>query len=172
MPPYYTDIGSVYGAYPAINTAQLTGLNSLTVLAFIEQTESEINAKISGRYTLPVVASPTVCPILATLALRESIFRIAIQRGLVHFPPAIQGKAPLAAQHEMDQKLLTQIMEGEINLLTASLAVIAPDLTGRGEIYSTTMNQNPTFHEGSWPDQVQDTDKLDTIEDDRQGRGL
>lgn len=170
--PYYTDIGSVYGAYPAINSAQATGLNSASVLAFIDQVENEISAKISGRYTLPVVASPLTCPILATLALRESIFRIAIQRGLVHFPPAVQGRAPLAVQHDMDQKLLNQIMEGEVNLLTNSLAVIAPSLTERGEIYSNTMNQNPTFHEGSIYDTVQDTDKLDTIEADRRGRGL
>ena len=169
---YYTGVGSIYGGYPAINTAQLTGLNSAVVTAFIDQVENEINAKISGRYALPVVASPLVCPILATLALRESIFRIAIQRGLVHFPPAVQGKAPLAVQHEMDQKLLGQIAEGEVNLLTNSLAVIAPSTSERGEIYSTTMNQNPTFHEGSIYDAVLDTDKLDTIESDRLGRGL
>ncbi len=172
MPPYYTDIGSVYGAYPAINSAQATGLNSASVLAFINQVENEINAKVSGRYTLPVVASPQLCPILATLALRESIFRIAIQRGLVHFPPALQGKAPLAVQHDMDQKLLAQIMEGEVNLLNNSLAVIAPSTSERGEIYSTTMNSNPTFHEGPWVDQVLDTDKITTIEGDRAGRGL
>ena len=170
--PYYTDIGSIYGAYPAINSAQATGLNSASVLAFIDQVENEINAKVSARYALPVTASPLTCPILQTLSLRESIFRIAIQRGLVHFPPALQGKAPLAVQHDMDQKLLTQIMEGEVNLLNNSLAVIAPSTSERGEIYSTTMNQIPTFHEGAWVDQVQDTDKLDTIESDRLGRGL
>lgn len=166
---YYTHIGSVYGAYPAINSAQATGLNSATVLAFIDQVENEVNAKVSNRYALPFANG---CPILGTIALREAIFRIAIQRGLVHFPPAIQGKAPLAVQHEMDQKLLEQIMEGEFNLLDNSLAVIAVSTTERGEIYSTTMNQNPTFHEGSIYDTVQDTDKLDAIEDAREGRGL
>ena len=167
--PYYTDIGSVYGAYPAINSAQTTGLNSAAVLAFITQAENEINAKVSNRYSLPVSNG---CPILATIALRESIFRIAIQRGLVHFPPAVQGRAPLAVQHDMDQKLLREISEGTFNLLDNSLAVIAPSLTDRGEIYSNTMNYNPTFHEGDWPDQVRDTDKLDDLEADRQGRGL
>ena len=166
---YYTDIGSVYGAYPAINSAQATGLNSATVRAFIDQVENEISAKVSNRYALPFSNG---CPILGTIALREAIFRIAIQRGLVHFPPAIQGKAPLAVQHEMDQKLLEQVMEGKFNLLDNSLAVIGVSTTERGEIYSTTMNQNPTFHEGSWKDQVQDTDKLDAIEDARLGRGL
>lgn len=166
---YYTDIGSVYGAYPAINSAQVTGLNSASVLAFINQVENELNAKLSNRYALPFTNG---CPIVATLALREAIFRIAIQRGLVHFPPAVQGKAPLAVQHDMDQKLLDQIVEGRYNLVDNSLTVIAPTTTDRGEIFSTTMAQNPTFHEGSWLDQVQDTDKLDGIVSDREGRGL
>ena len=166
---YYTDIGSVYGAYPAINTAQTTGLNSAVVAAFIDQVENEINAKVAAKYALPFANG---CPILATLALREAIFRIGIQRGLVHFPPAVQGKAPLAVQHEMDQKLLDQIMTGKVGLLDNSLAVIGVSLTDRGEIWSTTMAQNPTFHEGSVYDQVRDTDKLDAIETARLGRGL
>ena len=167
--PYYTHVGSVYKAYPAINTAQLTGLSSLVVLSFIDQVENEISAKVSAKYALPFSNG---CPILGTLALREAIFRIAIQRGLVHFPPAVQGRAPLAVQHDMDQKLLDQIANGKMNLLDNSLAVIGISTTERGEIYSTTMNLNPTFHEGSRYDQVQDTDKLDAIEDARLGRGL
>lgn len=169
MPPYYTAVDSVYFGYPAINTARLTGLNSVVVGGFIDQVENEINAKVSNRYALPLTVT---CPILATLALRESIFNIAINRGLVHFPPAVQGKSPLMVQHEMDQKLLERISDGEINILNSSLQVITPLTTGRGEVYSTTMDLNPTFHEGSWVDQVQDTDKLVTIDADRQGRGL
>ena len=166
---YYTHPGSVFAAYPAINTAQLTGLNSAVVLSFIDHAENEINAKVSAKYALPVSNG---CPILATLALREAIFRIAIQRGLVHFPPAVQGRAPLAVQHEMDQELLDQIMSGKVNLLDNSLAVIAVSTTERGEIYSTTMDYNPTFHEGARLDQVLDTDKLDDIDAARAGRGL
>ena len=167
--PYYTHVGSIYGAYPAINSAQATGLNSATVLSFIDQVENELNAKLSNRYSLPFSNG---CPIVATLALRESIFRIAIGRGLVHFPPATQGRAPLAVQHDMDQKMLDAIVEGKYNLVDNSLAVIAPSLTERGEIFSTTMNLNPTFHEGTWNDQVQDLEKLDVIESERTGRGL
>lgn len=166
---YYTNPGSIFAAYPAINTAQLTGLNSAVVVGFIDQVEAEINAKVSAKYALPFSNG---CPIVATLALREAIFRIGIQRGLVHFPPAVQGRAPLAVQHEMDQKLLDQIATGKMNLLDNSLAVIGVSTTERGEIYSTTMNYNPTFHEGSQYDQVRDTDKLDAIEDAREGRGL
>lgn len=166
--PYYTDIGSVYGKSPPINSAQATGINSTVVLGYIAEAENEINAKISKRYTLPLSNG---CPILATLALREAIFRLCMSRGLIHFPPALQGRAPLAVQHDMDQKLLDKIMDGDVQLLDNSLAVIAGDTT-QMEIYSTTMDFLPTFHEGERVDQVQDLDKLDSIVDDRQGRGL
>lgn len=168
--PYYTDIGSVFQGYPPINSAQaVSGLTSAQVLGYINAVENEVNAKLGGRYGLPFSNG---CPIVATLTLRETIFRLCIERGLVHFPPAVQGRAPLAVQHDMDQKLLAQIMEGKVGLVDNSLAVIAPSLTDRGEIFSTTMAQNPTFHEGSIYDQVQDTEKLDDIEADRDGRGL
>lgn len=168
--PYYTDIGSIYGGFPAIQSAQVvSGLNSAVVLGFINQVENELNAAVAGRYSLPFSNG---CPILATLALRETIFRLAIQRGLVHFPPSVQGKSPLMVQHEMDQALLQKIVDGKYTLADNSLAVISPSLTERGEIFSTTMNYNPTFHEGARLDQVQDTDKLDDIEADRDGRGL
>lgn len=168
MPPFYTGIGSIHALYPAINTAQNTGLSSVVVLGFIDQVEAEINARVAKKYTLPFTNG---CPILAAIATREAIFRIAIERGLVHFPPAAQGRAPLAVQHDMDQKLLKEIADGSVSLLDNSLAVIATDIT-QIEIYSTTMNQNPTFHEGPWTDQVQDEDKLDAITAAREGRGL
>lgn len=166
--PYYTAIGSIHALYPAINTAQNTGLTSAVVLGFIDQVEAEVNAKVSKKYTLPFTNG---CPILAAIATREAIFRIAIERGLVHFPPAAQGRAPLAVQHDMDQKLLDQIADGKYNLLDNSLSVIATDLT-QAEVYSTTMNYIPTFHEGGLLDQVQDTDKLEAEVDRREGRGL
>lgn len=168
--PYYTDPGSVFAAYPAINSAQVkSGLSSAVVLGFIDQVEAEVNAKVSNRYALPMTV---VCPLVAAIALRETIYRICLQRALVQFPPATQGKAPLAVQHEQDQKMLDAIAEGEMNLVDSSLAVIGPISTGRGQIFSTTMNQNPTFTELGRTSQVQDTDKLDALEAERIGRGL
>ena len=169
MPPLFTDIGSVFGAYPAINTAQLTGINSTVVAGFIDQAEAEVAAKVSARYALPF--SPP-CPLVNAIALRETVYAICIQRGLVHFPPAVQGKAPLAVQHESDQKLLQMISEGKVGLLSSSLQAIAPATTARGEVYSTTMDFNPTFHEGGRLDQVRDPEKIESIIDAREGRGL
>lgn len=182
MPPLYTDVGSIHLMYPAINTAQNTGLTSDVVRGFIQQVEAEINFKLSKRYVMPPAVN---CPILNVIATRESIYRIAVERGLIKGTAPGAGKPPLVLQHELDQKMLEQIAEGIYNLLGGpldgsstsvaslggSLPVIETDLT-QSEVYSTTMTANPTFHEGGWMDQVQDTDKIDGEIARRVGRGL
>jgi phage gp36-like protein len=182
MPPQYTDVGSIHLMYPAINTAQNTGLTSDVVRGFIQQVEAEINFKLSKKYILPLSVN---APILNVIATRESIYRIAVERGLLRSSPAGAGKQPLETQHEADQKLLEQIADGTYNLvggpldgssssvasLGGSLPIIETDLT-QSEVFSTTMNANSTFHEGGWLDQVQDTDKLEGELARRVGRGL
>lgn len=179
--PIYTDVGSIHLLYPAINTAQNTGLTSDVVRGFIYQVEAEINFKLSKKYTLPISFD---CPILNVIATRESIYRIAVERGLIRPQAPGSGKPPLLIQHELDQQLLLDIAEGKYNLVglvtgvesgavsVASTAAIVPiDLT-QSQCFSTTMNSNPTFHEGSWFDQVQDTDKIDAEIAKRIGLGL
>ncbi len=182
MPPLYTDVGSIHLLYPAINSAQATGCNSDVVRGFIQQVEAEINFKLSKKYALPLSMN---VPILNVIATRESIYRIAVERGLLKGSAPGAGKPPLESQHEMDQKLLEQIADGTYNLvggpldgssssvasLGGVLPVIETDLT-QSEVYSSTMNANPTFHEGGWMDQVQDTDKIDAEIARRVGRGL
>jgi hypothetical protein len=175
--PQYTDVGSIHLLYPAINTAQNTGLTSDVVRGFIFQVEAEINFKISKKYVLPL---PVECPILNVIATRESIYRIAVERGLMRPSAPGAGKSPLLLQHEMDQQMLKDISDGVYNLVgdtevlsgaIIDIPVIETDLT-QSEVFATTMNHNPTFHEGGWLDQVQDTDKLDDIDAARRGRGL
>ncbi len=170
MPPFYTNPGSVFAASPPINSAQvLTGLNSAVVLGYVNQVEADINAKVGGRYALPFTNG---CPILEALALRESIYMVSLQRGLVHQPAPMQARSPLAQQHESDQKYLDRIMEGEITLMDNSLQVINPVQTGRGEIWSNTQEFVPTFGEGRMVNNVQDQTKLEAELAERQGRGL
>lgn len=170
MPPFYTDIGSVYAASPPINSAQvLTGLSSAVVLGYINQVEADINSKIGGRYQLPFSNG---CPVLGALALREAIYMTSVERGLVHQPAPMQARSPLAVRHEADQKFLDRIMDGEITLLDSSLQVIDPVQTGRGEIWSNNQEFVPTFGEGAMVDQVQDQTKLEADLAERLGRGL
>ena len=167
----YTTVGLINSGFPAITS--VTALTSGIVAGYAGMVEAEINAKIAKQYQLPLTLE---CPILTAIATREAIFRIAVQRQLVQFPPAQQGRSPLQVQHSDDQKLLQQISDGEVTLYgvnsNGAFNSLIPANTSDIQIFSTTMNYNPTFHEGSVFDAVIDTDKLDDIDDDRDGRGL
>ncbi len=161
VPLVYTTVTRINSAFPAINS--VSNINSAIICQYATDVEAEIDAIISKRYALPLTVT---CPILTAIATREAIYRIAVQRALVQFPPSQQGKAPLQVQHEDDQKLLDKIASGAIQLVSSSGAVIAADLT-QIEIYSTTKDYLPTFHEGAWTDMVMDQNKLDSIISDR-----
>ena len=157
----YTSVTRINSAFPAISS--VSNINSAIVSQYATDVEAEIDSIISNRYTLPLSVT---CPLLAAIATRETIYRIAVQRALVQFPPAQQGKAPLQVQHEDDQKLLTKIAQGELGLVSTTGAVVAVSTT-LIQITSTTKDYLPAFHEGAWGDMIQDPDKLDAILSDR-----
>lgn len=160
-PVSYTSVSRVNSAYPPIGS--VTNITSGVVHQFAGDVEAEINAKVSKQYALPFTVE---VPLLTAIATRETIYRIAVQRLLVQFPAAQQGQHPLQVQHKDDLKLLQQIADGELQLVDSSGAVVAVDAT-QIEVYSTTKNFEPTFHEGSMIDTIQDKDKLDSILSDR-----
>jgi len=151
----------INSAFPPISS--VSNINSAIISQYATDVEAEIDSVISKRYVLPIAVA---CPILTAIATRETIYRIAVERALVQFPPAQQGKAPLQVQHEGDQKMLEKIAAGTMQLVGTDGTVVAADLT-QTDIYSTTMNYVPTFHEGAWGDMVQDPNKLDSIISDR-----
>lgn len=163
LPASYTTVSRIGSAFPAINS--VSTLSSGVVHQFIGDVEAEINSKLAKQWSLPLTVD---CPVLTAIATRESIYRIAVQRGLVQFPPAQQGRHPMQQQHIDDQKLLDKIAGGVINLVDSSGNNIAAS-TGQMLVYSTTEDYVPTFSEGAWVDQIQDKDKLD---DDLSNRGL
>lgn len=163
MTAVYTSVTRINSAFPSLSS--VTNITSGVIDQYITDTEAEIDAYISGRYTLPL---PSVPAILAAIATRETIYRVTVQRALIQFPPAQQGRHPLQQQHIDDQKLLQKIADGDLTLVASGGAEIAASLA-KQEIYSTTMTYVPTFSEGSQYDQVQDQDKLD---DDLTNRGL
>lgn len=161
VPLSYTTVTRINSAFPAINS--VSNINSAIISQYATDVEAEIDSVIATRYALPLTVT---CPILAAIATRETIYRIAVQRALVQFPPVQQGKAPLQVQHEDDQKLLVKISDGVMNLVSSSGAVVSVSAS-QIPIYSTTMNYLPTFHEGDWGAMVQDQDKLNAILSDR-----
>lgn len=161
LPVSYTSVSRVNTAYPAISS--VSAITSGVVHQFAGDVEAEINGRIAGRYTLPLTVE---CPMLTAIATRETIYRIAVQRALVQFPPAQQGAHPMQVQHRDDQKLLDLIANGSVKLVDSSGAQILVETT-QMELYSTTKDYLPTMHEGDWTEMVQDPDKLDDLEADR-----
>ena len=161
LPSSYSSVTRINSAFPMISS--VTNVTSAIIAQYIGDVEAEINGRIAGRYALPLTVE---CPILTAIATREAIYRIAVQRALVQFPPAQQGQHPMQVQHRDDQKLMDQIAAGSIKLVDSSGAQIAAEVTNT-EFYSTTKTYVPTFHEGAWTDMVRDQNKLDDIEADR-----
>lgn len=161
LPVSYTTVGLVSSAFPAIASA--SNINSSNIAQYAGMTEAELNGRIAKRFTIPLTVE---CPMLTAIATRETIYRIAVQRALVHFPPAQQGQHPMQIQHKEDQKFIEMLVEGEMELLDSSGAVVAA-AAAVSEFYSTTKDYVPTFHEGAWGDMVQDPDKLQDILTDR-----
>ena len=160
-PASYTTVSLCVLGFPAINS--VSTLTSAGIALYIGTVEAEINARIGKRYVLPLAVD---CPILTAIATRESIFRVAVQRGLIQFPPAQQGRAPLAVAHAEDQKMLDRIAEGEVELVNSSGAIIAAS-TSDLLVASTTKGYKPTFHEGQFTDMVQDQSQIDATLADR-----
>ena len=161
LPVSYTSVSRVGSAFPALNS--VSNITSGVIHQFAGDVQAEIDSLIGKRYTLPLTVE---CPILTAIATRETIYRIAVQRALVQFPPAQQGRHPMQTQHLDDQKLLEKVADGKVQLVDASGAVVGANL-GQIEIFSTTMDYLPTMHEGPWTSMVQDEEKLDDINADR-----
>ena len=161
LPVSYTSVSRINSAFPAITS--VSNITSGIVAQYAGDVEAEINANLSKRYSLPLTVD---CPLLIAVATREAIYRLAVQRGLVQFPPIQQGQHPMQVQHKEDQKLLERLMNGEMQLVDSSGGVVAANTT-QMDVYSTTMNYVPTFHEGAWEDTVQNQSKLDDILADR-----
>ena len=161
LPVSYTSVSRINSAFPAIHS--VSNITSAIIAHYAGDVEAEINALISKRYALPLTLE---VPILIAIATREAIYRMAVQRALVQFPPAQQGQHPMLMQHKDDQKLLDKIVDGSIQLVDSDGVVLPAELT-QIEVFSTTKNYKPTFHEGAWTDTIQDPSKLEDILADR-----
>lgn len=127
--------------------------------------QSFVLAKVAKLYP-PAVLFPNVPPVLHAIATRETIYRVSTSRLLMTFPSAQAGKLGMQVLHDEDMKMLDMIGAGDLPLLDALDQIIDPSLNAI-EIFSTTMDYHPTFHEGARLDQVQDEDKLNDIINDR-----
>lgn len=133
--------------------------------AYAGPVEAFILGKVAKLYSIPDLVG-RLPPVLHAIATRETIYRVSLSRLMTQFPASQTGKATIQVMHDEDMKMLDAIGAGDMTLLDSSLQVIDPTL-GNVEIYSTTMDYHPTFHEGARLDQVQDQSKLEAIINDR-----
>lgn len=157
LPVSYTAVTLIGSLFPAVNS--VSTINSGSIAYYCGMVEAEINTRLVKRYNIPFTVE---CPILTAIATREAIYRIATQRALVQFPPAQQGQHPMQAMHVADQRLLDEIVDGDIELVDSSGNVITPNAKDM-LMTSTTVGYDPTMHEGRFEDMVVDPTKLDDI---------
>lgn len=155
LPASYTTVSLCILGFPAINS--VSTLNSQGIAQYIGGVEARINAFLAKRYPLPLTVDS---PLLTMIATREAIYRIAVERGLVQFPPAQQGRAPLQVAHAEDEQTLKDLADGKIELTNSSGAIIPAGTTDL-LLWSTTKGYVPTFHEGRWTDMVQDQTQIE-----------
>ena len=126
----------------------MTALTSgLVAQAYAGPVQAYILGKVAKLYPPPSLF-PSLPPVLHAIATRETIYRLSLSRLVMTFPSVQAGKLSLQVLHDEDMKLLESIAAGDMPLLTASDQLLDPSLSAV-EIYSTTMNYHPTFHEGA-----------------------
>jgi len=130
--------------------------NSL-MLHHASMAETLINAKIAKKYTLPFTVQ---IPLLETLATELAIYNVLTSR------ITIKAEHPWFQRYKNALKTLDDVADGKLDLITTAGAVVAEG-SGRGEIWSSNKSYIPTFHEGNEYDQIQDSDKIDNLEEER-----
>lgn len=155
----YTTVDRIKQELPMVSS--LTTVSSAQIAAFIENTDAVINGMIALNYTVPATGSG-VPPLLQTICSDGVIYRI-LRRV---FTQERLRDSNWPSQYKDSMDLLRQIAQGEIPLVDGSGNVLDAS-TAQAPITSNTKGYLPTFHEGRWSEQVQDSDKIEDIEFDR-----
>lgn len=158
LPVTFTTVSLMYAVLPDLGS--ITTLSSAHLATFAGEAEAEINANIAQKYALPISQD---VPMLTTLATDLAIYNTLAKR--VFTAERLAG-SPWTDRYKEAQTKLQRLAEGDLLLVTSSGTVIA-GRTDIAEVFSTTKNYLPTMHEGPWPYQQQDVDKIQDTLDDR-----
>lgn len=154
----YTSVDQIEATMSLIGS--MSTITSANIVKHASAAESEINAKIARRYSIPI--SGTV-PILETLATDMAVYRILTGRAI------IKEEHPWFSRYKDANKILDSIMSGTTLLITNSGDVISArsdELSGM-QPWSNRKDYHPTHWEGPWTHHVQDEDKIDDESDER-----
>lgn len=151
LPVSYSSVSLMMLTLPDIGSAST--LTSASIANFAGMAEADINARISRAYNIPFTSD---VPYLTTVATTKALL-LLLSRRLIPLPgPRL---TELLDQYRTVDEEIAAIASGLIPLVTSSGAVIG-GRTDIADIFSTTMNYTPTFHEGPSTWQVQDPNKV------------
>ena len=157
FPASYCTVSLMYVLNPRIGS--ITTIDSEHISIGIGMAEAEMNGKLAKRYDLPFsVDIPFLSAISANLA-SYYILRRQVTKEKSNKSDWVDSFKVMA------DEMLKQIVENQVELLTASNAVVAR--TVGQEAWSNTMDYQPTMFEGDPSEWVVDPDK---IQDERDAR--
>src|SRR3990172_4729811 len=149
----YTSVNAVLRTVPAINS--MTNIASADIAHHAARVEALMNARLSRNYALPFTST---IPLLEMVATDLTIYDIIAKRNVTM---SRNDDNDWPARFKSAEKLLEQIANGEMPLITTSMAAIAPS-AGAARVWSNTQTYEPTFNEdASTVTMTQDQDKLD-----------
>jgi phage gp36-like protein len=118
-----------------------TGEVDTTVLnAVLEEASSEIDGYVSGRYTLPLQATPQV----KQLARDIAVFRLFLRKRKTKVPISVVDADPMGASYLAATRYLEKVRDGEAALDSAALKqitqmdVVTKDHTTDPDVFDAT----------------------------------
>lgn len=151
LPNSYTNVDTLREALPVFS---MTSVTSAQISRAIGRVEAVMNSRMVRRYALPFTQ---VVPILQTIATDLSIYE---SLGKQVFAGNEKNTSQWPDRFKESTKLLDAIADGKMNLVAVDGSVIEMR-TDRSQVWSDTMDYNPTF--GDFPSTLSftDPDKVD-----------
>jgi len=138
----------------------LSNLTSAQTYGYAGGAEAKMNTKLVKYYVLPFTLA---VPVLQTIATDLTIYDLLVKR---IFTGEKLEKSPWPDRYKEVMDLLDNIASGETPLVAEDGSIIAAR-TDTVEVWSSTKDYLPTFHEDRDVNQIQDEDKIDGIRGDR-----
>lgn len=151
----YSTVPDVFRVLPSVGS--LTTVNSDTIVAFINEADAVINARLGKLYTVPV----SDCPVVTVISTEIAAYRMLTRRILTQ-EQVKNSVWPDRFKEALE--MLKEIASGDLPLVTSSGALIEATGLGGGEAWSNTQDYVPTFAEDGFAASGIDEDKLEDID--------
>src|SRR3990167_2648891 len=152
FPVSYSSVSLMMTVLPDLGS--VTTLTSAHLANFAGAAQAQVNARIARHYSLPLASE---IPELQRLTTDIAIYYTLTRR---LFTQERLNSSLWPDRYKEALETLSEIADGTIPLIDASGTILGARVDV-AEVWSTTKEYVPTFHEGGWPEQVQDLDKLE-----------